>query len=308
MKRLIVSNLIGSSLIVLACSSVGLCEEVLREVSWAELKEAGQLPVGEVLSGQPPEPAEQLKIENRQDAPKTVTLLVLDNPGITRAQYAITGRVRCEAVQGKSYLEMWSHFADGSHYFARTLAQSGLLQNLEGSCPWRPFSLPFAVASRTDRPTTLVLNVVFPSRGTVYLSPLRLAEYADNEDPLRVPGQWWTERTGGLVGGILGAILGCLGGSIGVLSAKGKARRLVLGLMSTICFVGVLFLGVGAVALFCRQGYGVWYPPLLIGILSTTIMGGTLPRVRRRYQQLELRKMAAVDAAPAGAPRRESAP
>ena len=290
-------RLIASSLILLGCTSAAFSEEVLREISWAKLKEAGELREGELVHGQPPAPAEQLKIENPEDGTKSATLLVLDNPGITNSQYAITGRVCCEGVQGKGYLEMWNHFADGRAYFTRTLARSGLLQDLEGSSPWRPFSLPFTVTPRTDRPTKLVVNVVFPGRGTVYLSPLRLVEYADHENPWAVAGAWWADRTGHLAGGILGAILGCLGGLIGTLAGVGRARRLVLGLMRAICGLGVLFLGVGVAALLCGQPYGVWYPPLLIGILCTVIMGGLIPQVRRRYEQTELRKITAIDAA-----------
>ena len=302
-------SLIASSLIaVLGCSSAGFGEEVLREISWAELKEAGQLPVGQLESGEAPAPAGQLKIENQEDAPKTFTLLVLENPGITESQYAVTGRVRCEGVQGKGYLEMWNHFPDGSHFFSRTLAQSGLLQNLEGSCPWRPFSLPFVVAPRTDRPTTLVVNVVLPGRGTVYLGGLRLAQYADNENPPAIAGAWWDDRTGGWIGGILGAILGCLGGLIGVLAGVGKARRLALWLTTALFLTGLLLVAVGIVAAVQSQPYGIWYPILLLGAISSAVCGGMLPVVRRRYEQLELRKMAAIDAAPSGTAHREPHP
>jgi hypothetical protein len=297
MRRLIVGRLIAAMLIVLGSASVGMGEEVLREISWRELKEEGKLAVGQLETGQPPAPVEQLKIENPDDAPRTFALLVIDDPGISEAQYAVMGRVRCEDVKGQGYLEMWNHFADGSQFFSRTLAQSGLLQSLEGSCPWRPFSLPFFAAPRTDRPTSLVVNVVLPSRGTVYLSPLRLAQYADGEDPLAVAGQWWSDRTGGLIGGILGAILGCIGGLIGILAGMGKARRLVLGLMGATCVFGLVSLAIGLVALLLHQPYGVSYPLVLVGVLCTVIMGTQLRTVRRRYERLELRRMTAIDAA-----------
>jgi hypothetical protein len=297
-------RLILASLLVFGCASVGLSEELLREISWAELKAAGQLPEGEILPGQPPAPAEQLRIENHQDGPQTVTLLVLDDPGITQAQYAVTGQVRYEGVQGRGYLELWSHFPDGSRAFSRTLGRSGLLQDLEGSSAWRPFSLPFLLAGRTDRPTRLVVNVVLPGRGTVYLGPLRLVQYADDQDPLCVAGQWWGDQTAGVVGGILGSVLGCLGALVGTLSGMGKARRLVLTLMGTTAVAGLVSLGVGAVALISGQPYAVWFPLLLVGALSVAIMGGSLPVVRRRYAEIELRRMAAADASLPGAPDR----
>jgi hypothetical protein len=200
---------------------------------------------------------------------------------------------------------MWSRFPDGSRAFSRTLADSGLLQDLEGSCPWRPFSLPFSLAGRTDRPTTLAVNVVLPGRGTVYLSPPRLVQYADNEDVIRVSGQWWGEQTAGAVGGLLGTVLGCLGGLVGALSGLGKARRLTLGLMAATFAFGVVCLGTGVAALICRQPYAVWFPPLMIGGLSTVLMGALLPSIRRRYEELELRKIAAADAALPGGSRQD---
>jgi len=291
-------RLIASSLIVLACISSGYGEEVLREISWSNLKEAGQLPGGDLQQGTPPAPLEQLKIENPSDQPKTIQLLVLEEPGISTSKYALVGQVRCEDVKGKGYLEMWNYFADGSHFFSRTLGQSGLLQNLEGSCPWRPFALPFFMGKRTDRPTRLVVNVVLPGRGTVVLGPLRLVQYSADENPLAVAGAWWDDQTGGLIGGILGAVFGCLGGLIGTLGGTGKFRGLTIGLARTTCFLGVLLCAVGLIALLQSQPYAVWFPLVLTGFILTSVMGGSLPVIRNRYQQIELRKMTAADTEP----------
>lgn len=293
-------RLIAVSLLVLGWTSVAPCAEVLREISWTDLKKAGQLAVGQLESGQLPAPPEQLKIDNPDGQARTATVLVVESPGITRSCYAMTGRVRYEGVQGEAYLEMWSHFPDGSHYFTRTLGRSGLLQRLEGSSPWRPFSLPFRATSGTDGPETLVVNVVLPGRGTVYLGPLRLVQYADDEDPLALPGAWWGDRTGGLIGGISGVVFGSVGGLIGILSGMGKARRTVLALARATCAAGILLLIVGVAALADSQPYAVWYPLVLAGILCSSIMGGMLPVLRRRYEQLELRRMTAMDAAVPG--------
>ncbi len=291
-------QLIASSLVLLACASSGYGEEVLREISWSSLKEAGQLPNGELQRGKPPGPQEQLKIENPGDEPRTFTILVLEKPGISASQYALVGQVRCEGVQGKGYLEMWNHFADGKRFFSKTLGSSGPLRNLEGSCPWRPFALPFHAGERPDRPTRLVLNVVLPGRGTVYLSPLRLVQHSVDEHPVAIAGTWWDDRTGGLIGGILGTVLGCLGGLIGTMAGTGKCRGLTIGLAKIVCLCGVFLFVAGGIALLQSQPYGVWYPLVLTGILSTSIMGGLLPGLRRRYQQIELRKMTAADANP----------
>ncbi len=290
-------HLIAISLIVLGSASAACSEEVLREISWAKLKQAGRLSNGELQTGQPPAPGEQLRIVNPDNRSKTFTLLAIQGPRITSSQYAVTGRVRCEGVQGKGYLEMWNYFKDGSHYFTRTMAQTGLMQGLEGSCRWRPFSLPFRATGRMGRPESLVVNVVLPGRGTVYLSSLRLVQYADNENPLAVAGAWWDGRTGGIVGGLLGSVLGCLGALIGVLGGNGKARGLVLGLMKVIFLAGVLLLATAVAALIYSQPYAVWFPLMLGGTLCSAIMGGLLPVLRSRYEQLELRQMTAIDAA-----------
>lgn len=301
-------RLIASSLIVLVGTAPVSAEEVLREISWSALSKAGKLVEGELQTGRPPEPSEQLKIENPSSHERAFPLLVINRPGILSSQYAVTGRVRCKEVEGKGYLEMDNHFSGNRYYFTRTLASSGLLQNLEGTSPWRPFSLPFTVTPGTQGPEWLQINVVLRGRGTVYLSPLRLVQYADDEDPLAIPGQWWDDRTGGLLGGIGGGILGCLGGLIGVLSGLGKARRLVLWLTTALLLTGLLLVAAGIVAAVQSQPYGVCYPILLLGTISSAVCGGMLPALRRRYEQLELRKMTAIDAAPSGTAHREPHP
>lgn len=43
------------------------------------------------------------------------------------------------------------------------------------------------------------------------LRGVQLVQYAAGEDPLRIEGQWWSEREGGLVGGVAGSLIGLLG-------------------------------------------------------------------------------------------------
>lgn len=131
-----------------------------------------------------------------------MTLLDLKTPDVQKLRYALDGSVRYENVEGKSYLEMWSWFADGGMYFSRTLGDLGPMQSPEGSSDWRPFTLPFIAES--GPPIRIVFNVVFLKGGTVYLV-------------------------------------------------------------------------------------------LLFGVVVTAVCGGLLPVLRRRYEQIELRKMAAMD-------------
>ncbi len=295
MKRLIVS-----SLIVLACTPVVLAKEVVREISWKEMKDAGKVISSPLQRGAVGGPEELLMIENPETLPRELGLLLVEQPKITGASYAITGQVRYEHVDGRAYLEMMSIFPGNKRYFSRTLADSGLMKHLEGSSDWRPFSLPFILGADSPKPSALALGIFLPGRGTVHLGPLQLVQYDENEDPFAIPGAtgvWWTGRTAGLIGGIFGSVLGCLGGLIGTLGGMGKARRFTLGLVKAICLLGLLLTVAGIVALFQSQPYAVWYPLLLLGILGSAIMGGLLPVLRRRYEQVELRKMTAADAA-----------
>jgi hypothetical protein len=112
----------------------------------------------------------------------------------------------------------------------------------------------------------------------------------------RTDHPWWSNRAAGLVGGWGGGIIGCLGGLIGVLCGRGKGRDWVIALMKTQIGLGILFGVTGVVALAQHQPYAVWYPLLLGGFLLVTLYSFSLSTVGRRYQELELRRMQALDA------------
>jgi len=290
------NRLIASSLILLACNAVAFSEETVRRIGWEELRQAGQLLSGEIQQGEPSEPGPFLKIDNPAGTARVVPLLVVDDPAITKSRYALSGKVRYDDVEGQTYLEMWNEFPDGSHYFSRTLASFGPMRHLGGSSPWREFSLPFYMKDDSNPPSKLTVNVVFPGPGTVYLGPLRLVQYDDDENPLAVRDAWWNDRTAGMIGGTLGAVIGCLGALIGTLAGMGRARRFVLTLTGLIFLFGLAALVLGLTGVICRQPYCVWYPPLLLGAICIPVMGGAWLAIRRRYQQYEFRKIAAMDA------------
>jgi hypothetical protein len=267
--------------------SAASAQDLLREFSWSELQRDGRLPAGQLLPSNSSTPGEQLRIENPWGKPRTVRLLDLKNPGVTSLRYVVEGSIRYRDVKATSYLEMWSWFANGGAYFSRTLGGSEPMGSIEGSSDWRACALPFVSDPKTGPPTRIAVNMVFGGGGTVDLRPMKLLEYRDG---------WWSDAAAGWIGGIGGSVVGLLGAIVGTLAGIGKARRFVLALMAAVALAGVASLLAGLVAVGMRQPYAVYYPLLLGGVLSTAIFGGQIPMVRRRYQQIELRKMAALDA------------
>lgn len=61
-------------------------------------------------------------------------------------------------------------------------------------------------------------------------------------------------------------------------------------MFGVVCLIGAM------VALIQSQPYVVYFPLLLIGVLGTVIMGSVLPIVRKRFADVELRRMEAMDA------------
>ena len=96
---------------------------------------------------------------------------------------------------------------------------------------------------------------------------------------------------GGIVGGGLGALAGILGAAAGVLAPKGKGRGFILGAFRFMMLIGVVHLAAGVYAVYQRQPYGIWYPLVLIGGLFTFLFLLLRPIVRKRYEQVEMRKM-----------------
>jgi hypothetical protein len=190
---------------------------------------------------------------------------------------------------------MWSYFPDGGFYFSRTLGEIGPMKHLEGNSGWRDFSLPFFLGKGKRQPDRLVVNVVFEGSGIVCLGPVQLEQYTNSDEATMPPGAWWGDRTGGWIGGALGTVIGCLGGLIGLLAGRGRARGFVMTLSAAMVVVGLLLLAVGVVAAMLGQPYAVWYPLALAGLIPTVVVGASRRTIRRRYEQAELQRMAALD-------------
>ena len=108
-------------------------------------------------------------------------------------------------------------------------------------------------------------------------------------DPIRFGALY-----GGVGGGLLGGLGGILGAATGVLAPKGKGRSFILGAFTFLTLVGVGNFIVGLYALFAGQPYGIWFPLLLIGGILTIVIGSLRPVVRKRYEEVETRKMEAA--------------
>ena len=288
-----------SVVVAIALPPATVAEVVVDEIDWAS--RAPQLSAEglRILSADNEAHFERLLVENPEPTAKTVAILNLESPGVAASAhaYALVGQIRYAGVEGTAYLEMWSRFPGRGEVFSRTLSDGGPAAKIEGSSDWRPFALALYMDGSTQAgPEGLRVNVVLPGRGTVWLGPPRLVQYGPGEDPLVVAGQWWSERTAWLMGGIMGSVLGCVGALIGVLSSRGKARARVAGMLVGMLIVGAVALTAGDVALLKAQPYAVYYPLLLTGGLCILLPGGLLGVIRRRYQELELRKIGAADA------------
>jgi hypothetical protein len=266
-----------------------------EETVSGKLVPAGQHPNGQFSYA--------LEIENTNDRPLTIPLLKILDPGLSNLVYAVNGSIKYDDVAGDAYLEMWSYFPPKQpglpegQYFSRTLGETGPMQKITGTSDWRNFSLPFDRTGTATAPTRLEINLVLPGRGTVYLRPINLDEYSpNNQGPQPVSAGWWPETAAPWIGGIGGPVIGCFGGLLGVLAGKGVARRLVLAIWRCLIAAGVISLIAAIVGFVTRQPDFVTTPLLIFGIILTTVMGAIWPTAKRRYDELEIRRMASMDA------------
>ena len=295
MKAILV---LGSYLSLVATCSA---QNVLAEYDWQKLVQNGQLRGAEAASV---DGKSALKIVNTNETPLQLQLLKIPKPPISKKLYAITGEVKYNGVRGDGYLEMWNFFPPlqsgmpEGQYFSRTLGVGGEMGKLSGTSDWRAFMLPFDSSGGSGSPTRLEINIFLPAQGTVFLGPVKLVEYTGSfaSTGIASSNAWWSDRAAGMVGGIGGGVLGCLGGLLGWLAWKGQARRFVVAASWVLIGLGVA-LGVGAVvALSEKQPYAVWFPLVLGGVLLLGIIPFRLRNFLKHYEDLELRRMTAIDA------------
>jgi len=256
-------------------------ERELREISWVALRDQGALAQGLQV-----QPDGSVFLASKPGQGLSVTLAEIANPGITKDRYMVRGRVRYRGIVGEGYLEMWNLFGDGGRYFTRTLGDAGPLQKITGSSEWRDFGLYFDATGAKAPPETLILGLVLPGAGEVSISNMTLVEL-DSGMPLKDTGRW---------GGIAGGILGVIGAILGSLAGAGRARTFVLAGFKALMVAGVAGLALGIAALFRNDPYQTYYPLLLVSTIALAVPALSLPGVRKRYEELELRRMRALDA------------
>jgi ABC-type transport system involved in cytochrome c biogenesis permease subunit len=101
-------------------------------------------------------------------------------------------------------------------------------------------------------------------------------------------GSWFGVIAGCMEGG-MGAALGT---AAGILVPRGKGRPWLMAGCVLMSVVGLAALAFGLAALVSGQPYGIWYPPLLAGVLGFLFFLG-VPLLRARYAEAERRRLEA---------------
>jgi len=269
-------------------------ERTVAEIRWSALKEEGRLLSGDVVPAGADVTFESLRVANPEGLPRVLPLFTVDRPEIEGFRWVLRGEVRGEGIDGRAYLEMWNFLPGGGRFFSRTLGDSGPMGSLSGTFGFRGFILPFT-AEPGMKPERLAVNVAFPGKGTVFLGPLRLVDLGPGDDFFLPAGSWLTSGQIGLVGGIGGGVLGLLGAAVGILASLGRARAAVLAILRVMLAIGVACLVALVVGWSKGQPFPVLFPFLLVGLIGTAVPAGLIGQIRRRYDDLEFRRMKALD-------------
>ncbi len=193
--------------------------------------------------------------------------------------------MRTQGANLKAYPEMIVCFPDGKEYFSRGLSQPFL--NTQG---WRRCRIPFYLDAG-EKTLTVRMGVRCEGQGTVHLDAVRLVER---------PRTWWSDENTlggvlGAIGGLFGSVVGLWGGLVGFLVPRGKGRPFVIA-------SGIAFLGLGIVSLMLGFGFllsgsgrALYYPFLLAGGITTTVLAVLLPGIVRRYRVTEAQRLTALE-------------
>jgi hypothetical protein len=286
-------------------------QKTLHVYDWKAL--APPVPGGEIVSE---DGVSVLKIENTNDTPLRISLLKISDARLVREAYFVRCEVKYDVPIAKvitlitnpdnpHIISPYPHWgggvlslrcylppaAPGGDERISNGREYGLYGGtLEGNSNWRPCQLTVDRNAFEGLPIQLEVYLNLAGRGTVYFRPVKL---------LGVVGSWWSEQQSGMVGGVggvFGGIIGCFGGLLGYLASMGKARKFVLTTTKIFIALGILLTITGIIAIAFRQPYFVWCVFLLPGVILTLVFSLNLPTIQRRYDDLEIRRMASIDA------------
>lgn len=270
---------------------------VLRIYEWKDLRIQQDLPGSEIITTNG---TAVLKIEKTNKAPLEITLLAITNASLIKKAYSVSCEMKYENVSGagpwgnQNRLQLVCDMPPPVPGGDESTNGSGFRPIL-GTANWDFYDFPVDrnvpgnMALSSD-PIQMDLKLTLLGEGTVYLRPIKLWGLKSSG------GWWWSEQQGGLIGGIGGSVIGCLGGLLGWLASKGKGRNFVLGTMKLLIVAGVLLTLAGLIAALLKQPYFVWYALLLPGVILVLVLSLNMHSIRRRYDELEIRRMTSMDA------------
>lgn len=275
-------------------------QKTLQVYDWKGPEFQQAYPAGEVISTNG---VFVLKIENTNNAPLEISLLKITNASAIKRATSISCEMKYENVL-YHLVEHTDRFLPGRTF---TTAESGSLKlinhippsapggdertnesafSFEGTSNWKLYEFTVDRGQPEGLPAQLEFKLSLPTNGTVYLRPIKL---------LGMVGNWWSPKQAGMIGGIGGSVIGCFGGLLGCLAGMGKARRFVLAMTHIFIGLGILLTIAGLIAAVCKQPYAVWYTLLLPGGILTLVFGVNLYPIKRRYDDLEIRRMTSID-------------
>ncbi len=271
-------------------------QKTLRVFDWKDSKLQPELSGSEIFSTNG---VSVLKIENTNNVPLEVALLRITNSSLISRADSISCEMKYENVSGagpwgnQNRLQLVCDMPPPVPVATRALTEVG--SAILGTANWDFYDFPVDrnvpgnMALSSD-PIQMDLKLTLLGEGTVYLRPIKLWGLKSSG------GWWWSEQQGGLIGGIGGSVIGCLGGLLGWLASKGKGRNFVLGTMKLLIVAGVLLTLAGLIAALLKQPYFVWYALLLPGVILVLVLSLNMHSIRRRYDELEIRRMTSMDA------------
>ena len=176
-------------------------------------------------------PGKVLRVSANKTEPLRLPLLTVPNPPVTADFYALSGQVRYEGMDDRGYLEMWSTFpalpgGPERSFFSRTMGETtdNPMEGFRGTSGWRPVILPFNASAAKARPIRLTVNLILPAGGTVYLSPLRLAQYHYGTGPVTLSTPHAPARPGWKLPTTIVAVFLMAAGILGAWHAVNRRR------------------------------------------------------------------------------------